>query len=49
MHTHDQEHAPAMVTVFDNSLMTDRGRKKIAAWLRKEAERIERFVPAVRA
>jgi hypothetical protein len=38
--------APAMVTVFDHSLMTDRGRKKIAAWLRQEADRIERFVPA---
>jgi hypothetical protein len=38
--------APAMVTVFDNSLMTKAGRKNIASWLRKEADRIEQFVPA---
>lgn len=35
----------AVLTVFDAPKMTKRGRKQIAAWLRKQAEFMEQYGP----
>lgn len=36
-----KEKRAAILTVFDAPVMTKRGRKRIAAWLRKQAEFLE--------
>lgn len=38
-----KEKCAARLTVFDASMMTKRGRKRIANWMRKQADAIEQF------
>jgi hypothetical protein len=37
-----KEKSAAIVTVFDAPKMTKRGRKEVAAWLRRQAEFLEK-------
>lgn len=41
--TKTKQKSAAVITVFDASMMTKLGRKRIATWLRKQADSIEQF------